>query len=90
MWLFVVALYNKYELPVSQYLFQAFLGSIVNILESIAIIIGLGVATGLAMLIPPLGFFAGVSLFMFPHVWFARRGIERFERLFYMTGKREK
>lgn len=81
--LYVVALFTKYELPIRQYFFQGFLCSIIGILETIAIALGFSIAIGLAYVLPVVGFFLGIPFLMFPHAWFSRSAVARFERVFY-------
>lgn len=83
MWLYVVALFTKYDLPIRQYVLQGFLCSIVGILETIAIILGIGIVMGLGLMVPSVGFFLGIPLLMVPHAWFSQAVIVRLERVFY-------
>jgi len=83
MWIYVIALFTKYELPIKQYILQSFLCSITGIVETIAIFLAIGIATALGLTVPPLSFFLGAGMVVLPHAWFARNAIARFERVFY-------
>ena len=88
--LYVVALFTKYELPIKQYILQGFLCSIIGILETVAIVLGIGIATGLAIAVPLIGFSMGIPLLILPHALFSRVVITRLERVFYkMVGQEE-
>lgn len=81
--LYTIALFNKYELPIRQYIFQGFLSSIVGILETVAIALGMGIVIGIALVIPSISFFLGLPLLMLPHAWFSQAVVARLERVFY-------
>ncbi|MCL1950572.1 MAG: DUF624 domain-containing protein [Turicibacter sp.] len=81
--LHMIPVIGKYELPIRQYILQGFLCSIVGFFETLAIIVGMAFAAGIGLLVPPVGFFMGVPLIIFPHVWFSRHSIRRLESIFY-------
>ena len=81
--LYIVALFTKYDLPLRQYFIQSFLCSIIGIFETIAIAIGVSLAIGVGLVIPPVSFFLGIPLIIFPHAWFSRATIARLEKIFY-------
>ena len=81
--LYVTALFTKYDLPIKQYLIQGFLCSIIGILETIAIALGFSIAFGIAYVVPFLAVFLGIPMFMFAHAWFSRHTIARLENRFY-------
>ena len=87
--LYVVALFTKYDLPIGQYILQGFLCSIVGIFETIAIILGIGIAIGLGFVIPPISFFLWIPLLILPHAWFSQAAVARFERVFYKVQESE-
>jgi len=89
MGLYAVALFTKYDLPISQYIFQGFLCSIVGIFETIAIFLGFGIAIGISLAVPPIGFFLGIPLIILPHAWFSQATVARFERVFYKVQEDE-
>ena len=78
--LYVVPLYLKYELPLNQYIHQAFLCGVVGIFETVAIALGTGLALGLALRVPFIGLAMGIPLLILPHAWFSRAAVERFEK----------
>ena len=81
--LYVIALFIKYELPIRQYIIQGFLCSIVGFLETIAIALGIGLSIGIALVIPSISFFVGIPLMVLPHAFFSQAAIARFEKIFY-------
>jgi len=87
--LYATALFTKYELPIQQYIIQGFLCSILGIFETIAIALGVGIAIGIGSMIPPISFFVGIPLVIFPHAWFSRATVARLERVFYKAQKNE-
>jgi len=81
--IYVAALFTKYDLPIRQYILQGFLCSIVGILETIAIALGIGLSIGIALVAPSISFFLGIPLLILPHAFFSRAAVARFERVFY-------
>ena len=81
--LYIFPLVSKYDLTFKQYVLQAFLCSVVGILETLAIFIGMSLAMGLGIIFPPIGFFTGISLMLAPYAWFSIAVMRRFENLFY-------
>lgn len=89
LWIYVVVLFTKYELPLRQYILQSFLCSVLGIIETIGIVVTFGFATALVVTIPPLGVFFGVVLITLPHAWFGRTALRRFERVVYQHKTQE-
>lgn len=83
MWLSVIMLVAKYELPFGQYVYQSFLASVLGVVEHVAtgLAMFLILVTGLA--VPPVSFFIGAAALSLPHVWFSRSALARFERVVY-------
>ena len=81
--LYILPILSKYELPIKQYFLQAFLLGLISIFDTIAIFIGMSIAFAIGLVIPPLGFFAGMPLLFLPYVWFSRASIRRLERVLY-------
>jgi len=81
--IYVIALFTKYDLPIRQYILQGFLCSIVGILETIAIALGIGLSIGIALVVPSISSFLGIPLLILPHAFFSQAAVARFERVFY-------
>jgi len=80
--LYLLPILAKYELPMKQYILQAFILNIISIFDSIAIFIGIFIALVFCLL-PPIGFFAGIPLILLPYVWFTKSSMKRLETVIY-------
>jgi len=81
---FVIPIFAKYELPLKQYIYQAFLFFLINILETIAIILGVTLSLMICFLVPIVGFLTGIPLILTPYVWFSKAAVEKAEIVFYV------
>jgi len=81
--LYILPILSKYELPIRQYFFQAFLLGFISIIDSIAIALAVSIAFAISLILPPVGLFAGIPLLFLPYVWFSRNAIGRLEAVLY-------
>lgn len=70
----------RYDLTYKQYVQRANLLFIYNLVETIAMIVGIIVGTVLVTFFPILIFVSTIPIFIFPIVWFSIQGMEKAER----------
>jgi len=77
--LFSFPIFAKYELSFKQYLLQSLLFFVLNIFESIAILLGVTICLFICLLFPIIGVCCSVPFVLFPYVWFSRLGVQKVE-----------
>jgi uncharacterized membrane protein YesL len=70
----------RYSLKYREYLRQAAILFFSNIIESIAILVGVFIVVWLYVIFPILLVIAGVPLLIFPIIWFALQAMVKTER----------
>ncbi len=78
--LFLFPTLCRYSLKYGEYLRQAAILFFSNIIESIAILVGVFIVVWLYVIFPILLIVAGVPLFIFPVIWFAYQAMVKTER----------
>jgi len=69
----------RYDLPAAAHIRQAFFLFMSSPAETVAMILGAIIATGLIVAVPVLGLLAAVPLYFLPICWFAFRAIKKIE-----------
>lgn len=72
-WLYIFAIYARYQLSFWQYFRQAWIISLAKFLNTLAIGVGVVLVTALLVLFPILTIVALVPLYLTPMVWFSYR-----------------
>lgn len=70
----------RYELTYKQYLQRSIILFLSNVIGTIAMLVGVFVATFLVTVFPILLFIATVPIYVFPLIWFGIQGMEKAER----------
>jgi len=81
--IYILPILSKYELPITQYLYQAFLLSFISIIDTVAIIFGVAIVAIIAFVFPPFALFMSIPLVFTPYVWFSRNAVKRLENVLY-------